>query len=533
MSQDQLSQSQQQAQDRRPYSPKQDPGRQAAPVRPVSANTYMRNAVEGPRPSSTSNSGSPLQNFTSYSNVLFGDEQGGDVLAGEPAAAKPQAEAETPRSMSVADKVQQQIALNQQKRLARLQGGLAAQSSLSRPGTPGGSHPGTPGGTSTPVTPFSANYVPQVPPPLPMTASMGGGLTSPQLSQGLTGRGLSGQLPEGMSSSPRPLLQQATSFRRQSSMQRTSSAAESQSSTAEQSLAARGLPAMYDPNEEEGLKKKQESVARLRLTATPATSSGVGASGRPQFTDDRSFVGQPGPQQGTPVQCSIVRDKSSKMYPKYTLMLDGENRFLLSARKRKKSRSSNYIISLDVADTSRHSPHFAGKVRSNFLGTEFVLYDTGDKPGKQRGEGDLRRELGGVRFEYNVLGTRGPRKMVAVVPAMDPTGEPYIFRPEVENDSILDRHKAKLHLEQILVMINKPPKWNDQLGAYTLNFQGRVTCASVKNFQLVSQTDLDRVLLQFGKVGKDKFTMDFAYPLTALQAFAICLTSFDSKLACE
>ena len=54
-------------------------------------------------------------------------------------------------------------------------------------------------------------------------------------------------------------------------------------------------------------------------------------------------------------------------------------------------------------------------------------------------EGDLRRELGGVRFEYNVLGTRGPRKMVAVVPAMDPTGEPYIFRPEVENDSILDR----------------------------------------------------------------------------------------------
>ena len=65
--------------------------------------------------------GTPLQNFTSYSNVLFGDEQGGDVLAGEPAAAKQQAEAETPRSMSVADKVQQQIALNQQKRLARLQ----------------------------------------------------------------------------------------------------------------------------------------------------------------------------------------------------------------------------------------------------------------------------------------------------------------------------------------------------------------------------------------------------------------------------
>ena len=56
---------------------------------------------------------------------------------------------------------------------------------------------------------------------------------------------------QGMSSSPRPLLQQASSFRRQSSMRRTSSAAESQSSAAEQSLAARGLPAVYDPNGED------------------------------------------------------------------------------------------------------------------------------------------------------------------------------------------------------------------------------------------------------------------------------------------
>lgn len=46
---------------------------------------------------------------------------------------------------------------------------------------------------------------------------------------------------------------------------------------------------------------------------------------------------------------------------------------------------------------------------------------------------------------------------------------------------------------------NKPPKWNAQLGAYCLNFKGRVTQPSVKNFQLVSEHDLDTVLLQFGK----------------------------------
>ena len=35
------------------------------------------------------------------------------------------------------------------------------------------------------------------------------------------------------------------------------------------------------------------------------------------------------------------------------------------------------------------------------------------------------------------------------------------------------------------------------------------------------------------QVGSDTFTMDYRYPITALQAFTICLTSFDHKMACE
>lgn len=82
-------------------------------------------------------------------------------------------------------------------------------------------------------------------------------------------------------------------------------------------------------------------------------------------------------------------------------------------------------------------------------------------------------------------------------------------------------------------MVNKPPKWNDAVGAYVLNFNGRVTMASVKNFQLVNPEDQERVVLQFGRVDKDLFSMDFQYPLSPLQAFSICLSSFDYKLACE
>ena len=100
-----------------------------------------------------------------------------------------------------------------------------------------------------------------------------------------------------------------------------------------------------------------------------------------------------------------------------------------------------------------------------------------------------------------------------------------------------------------LVLRNKAPRWHEQLQCWCLNFRGRVTVASVKNFQLIAanqpsagaptpsqpapSSDHDKIILQFGKVGKDMFTMDYRYPLSAFQAFAICLSSFDTKLACE
>ena len=38
---------------------------------------------------------------------------------------------------------------------------------------------------------------------------------------------------------------------------------------------------------------------------------------------------------------------------------------------------------------------------------------------------------------------------------------------------------------------------------------------------------------QFGRVGKDEFTMDLQYPISPYQAFAVTLSSFDSKIACD
>lgn len=191
-----------------------------------------------------------------------------------------------------------------------------------------------------------------------------------------------------------------------------------------------------------------------------------------------------------------------------------------------------------------------------------------------------------IAYELNMLGTRGPRRMRCTmysVPAsaLEAGGcVPYhteLPRSIEESFSSISLSQSMDHIvgrevgpvdsfassarfseiavdvlgkEAPLILKNKAPRWHEQLQCWCLNFRGRVTVASVKNFQLIaavesaepaaagtSQTsggsEHDKILLQFGKIGKDIFTMDYRYPLSAFQAFGICLSSFDTKLACE
>ena len=69
--------------------------------------------------------------------------------------------------------------------------------------------------------------------------------------------------------------------------------------------------------------------------------------------------------------------------------------------------------------------------------------------------------------------------------------------------------------------------------AFVLNFNGRVDKASVKNFQLIDDKDETKIYLQFGRIGDQQFNLDYQWPFSPLQAFAIALTSFDNKFACE
>jgi len=288
-------------------------------------------------------------------------------------------------------------------------------------------------------------------------------------------------------------------------------------SAVEQQMAAAGIAPVFDPV------KRVEKTVKMDLS------------------DMRTFLTTAVPK-GVTLQCYIVRNKKgikNKMYPTYELYMEEEERFLLASKKRSKNKTSNYIISMDKKNLSKESASYLGKLRSNFVGTEFVIYDKGINPKEVDEESasisqmTVRQELGVVLYESNILGSRGPRKMVAIVPSVRKDGTKSVFRPNGDKDGIVPRYKAGGSANELTVLTNKPPKWNDQVGAYVLNFAGRVTMASVKNFQLVNEDDPETVILQFGRVGKDTFTMDLQHPLSPLQAFSICLSSFDYKFACE
>ncbi|KAL0412713.1 UNVERIFIED_CONTAM: Tubby-like F-box protein 8 [Sesamum radiatum] len=290
----------------------------------------------------------------------------------------------------------------------------------------------------------------------------------------------------------------------------------------------------------------------------------------------------PGNRDGT-IQCFIKRDKSNLTYHLFLCLspalLVENGKFLLSAKRTRRTTCTEYVISMDADNISRSSSTYIGKLRSNFLS---LLYDTQPPhtcshvppPGRtsRRFYSKKVSPKDALCYALNPTSSLEPGGVVPGQPELVPRSLEDSFR-SISFSKSLDRSTefSSSRFSDIiglsneddngdtktrpLVLKNKAPRWHEQLQCWCLNFRGRVTVASVKNFQLIAanqppapnaptssqpttsqpttQSDHDKVILQFGKVGKDMFTMDYRYPLSAFQAFAICLSSFDTKLACE
>jgi len=96
-----------------------------------------------------------------------------------------------------------------------------------------------------------------------------------------------------------------------------------------------------------------------------------------------------------------------------------------------------------------------------------------------------------------------------------------------------ERSHPNVDDEMMTCLQNKFPEWNKELSAFALNFSGRAKVPSVKNFQLIKPNEPTYIMMQFGKMDKDVFTLDIQHPMSPLQAFAFALSGVDSKLVSD
>ncbi|XP_055724019.1 tubby-related protein 1-like [Salvelinus fontinalis] len=283
-----------------------------------------------------------------------------------------------------------------------------------------------------------------------------------------------------------------------------------------------------DSEAEKGTKKKKGKGKKKKEERPPSPDI--------EFDSLEEFVLQPA-QQGVTVKCKMTRDKRGMdkgLYPTYYLHLDNEKKvFLLSGRKRKKSTTSNYLISIDPTDLSRGGENFIGKLRSNMMGTKFTVFDNALHPDRALPDmSNARQELAAIIYETNVLGIKGPRRLTVIIPGMGKDSERVPIRPRRDNSGLLMKFQNR-KMDNLIELHNKTPTWNDDTASHVLNFNGRVTQASIKNFQIIHSKDEAYIVMQFGRVADDAFTLDYSYPMCAVQAFAIALSSFDGKITCE
>ncbi|RHY19168.1 hypothetical protein DYB25_004248 [Aphanomyces astaci] len=194
-------------------------------------------------------------------------------------------------------------------------------------------------------------------------------------------------------------------------------------------------------------------------------------------------------------------------------------------------------------------------------GASYTMYDQGLNPLKTSLASNVRCILGVVEFTYDKM---GPGRMAIRIPPVNAAGvaTPLKDKPTTGEDGAKGVNASgsgdnddndqvpllpvKMHNKVGYEYNGIRPKYDEKARGHVLNFNGRVTMSSVKNFQLQrdGEDNTSDVVMQFGRVScqppgpneqcschKHIFNLDYKHPLSAVQAFAVCLAAMDGKLA--
>ena len=108
-------------------------------------------------------------------------------------------------------------------------------------------------------------------------------------------------------------------------------------------------------------------------------------------------------------------------------------------------------------------------------------------------------EVAALTYQGNMMRIKGPRKMAVACPAFDKQGDPFVwFKPQSGKSGSSGLLRCLTHgpnqkqRPKIMMLTNRAPLWNAEMGTWMLDFGKRVKKASVKNFQLVKLSRRNR-----------------------------------------
>lgn len=231
------------------------------------------------------------------------------------------------------------------------------------------------------------------------------------------------------------------------------------------------------------------------------------------------------------MRCKIVRHSRGLRQTQYYLHVqdttDGDS-LILAAQKQRKS-GNMHIFDMTRGyigrNFSKKHGNYVGKVEGKLGSNAHAIYST-----KQDSSDAclVMFQKDGIINKINdgIL----PRRMGVVLPKSKSGDDTPKETIEMLHKSFLAMGHSGTSNRALSVFGNKSPVY--ERGNYRLNFHGRVTHASVKNFQLIERhglpdDDEQDILLQFGKTGSDTFVLDFnPSTFSPFVAFGVALTHF-------
>ncbi|KAH7331054.1 hypothetical protein KP509_20G013400 [Ceratopteris richardii] len=240
------------------------------------------------------------------------------------------------------------------------------------------------------------------------------------------------------------------------------------------------------------------------------------------------------------VGCCVCYIKRERQYGRYHYVLytdEGNGRqdrkLALAVHKMHAGRSEFVAYVSGDTDSLQKSEAILGRVRANFLGSQYTMMD--DFNPIESGCHSSPNLLGVVMFQPTVSSLTGTYRVLrAFIPMYQSTQ----ISPLFHREKVGLAPDWKERLGNVYTLYSRKPHYNKITRCYELDFRERAKrslkiMTSANNMLLTMNENGKQAVLIFAKVGKSKYLVEYRFPLTAYQAFGICLSSLDTKICCS